>query len=138
MYLDCLSKQLIQMLSQMPHYLIYLNWTPCLLPTNRSNKIQQRTQSLVKCGDTLGQPPYFCQKEQLIVEGYTLLNGIRVIVPPDLQQTVLKELHRFHSGVVARSYFRWPSIDIDIESLAKNCTACQEDKTNPPAAPLHS
>ena len=39
---------------------------------------------------------------------------------------------------IARSYFWWPGVDADIESLAKSCSSCQEDKPNPPASPLHS
>ena len=39
--------------------------------------------------------------------------------------------------VVARSYMWWPSMDSDLEKLAKSCTACQAVKSAPSAAPLH-
>ena len=38
---------------------------------------------------------------------------------------------------VARSYFWWSGLDKDIENQAKSCLQCQEQKSNPPVAPLH-
>jgi len=32
---------------------------------------------------------------------------------------------------MARSYFRWPSIDSDIERTAKSCTLCLESRPEP-------
>ena len=68
--------------------------------------------------------------------------GSRVIVPPQGQPQVLKELHEAHTGtskmkMLARSYVWWPKLDNDIEQLVKNCTNCQTMGTSPPKAPLH-
>ena len=55
--------------------------------------------------------------------------GIRVVVPKKLRARVLEELHISHMGMnkmklVARGFVWWPSIDKEIEQLAKSCDAC--------------
>ena len=78
----------------------------------------------------------------MTVEGGCLLWGMRVVVPKKLQSAVMDELHRDHPGItrmkaVARSHAWWPSIDQDVEELAKSCLPCQEVKQAPAVAPLH-
>ena len=77
------------------------------------------------------------------IEHGCLLWGIRVIIPTSLRQQLLKALHEGHPGVVrmkaiARSYIWWSGLDKDVEKQAKACLSCQEEKPNPPAAPLHT
>ena len=86
--------------------------------------------------------PFYRRKDQLTVEGRSLLLGVRVVIPTEFRATLLKELHQSHPGVVrmkaiARSYFWWPGLDQDIEALVKGCTPCQEEKPAPPVVPLH-
>ena len=38
---------------------------------------------------------------------------------------------------LARSYLWWPLLDMDIESMVKECTACQRKQQSPSVAPLH-
>ena len=50
-------------------------------------------------------------------------------------QKILHELHESHPGVVkmksmAKSYVWWPSIDHDIENLAKSCSGCTSKLNN--------
>ena len=57
--------------------------------------------------------------------------GIRVVVPYELRNQILHELHEGHIVIVemkglAWSYVLWPGIDQDIESLAKKCQGCQK------------
>ena len=64
------------------------------------------------------------------------------MIPQELQQNVLQELHCNHPGVVkmkslARSYLLWPGLNQEIEVLVKGCTSCQQDKPSPPVEPLH-
>ena len=82
-----------------------------------------------------------CQ-ESLTVEQNILIWGIRVIVPKNLQNQVLQEIHSSLSGVARmkltfRSYIWWPGLDAQIEKLAISCSACQDTRNTPPKVPLH-
>lgn len=71
-----------------------------------------------------------------------LMWGQRVIVPPNLRQQVLEDLHTGHPGVVkmkalARSYVWWPNIDSQIEEKSKTCMSCQQNQRAPSLSPLH-
>jgi len=86
--------------------------------------------------------PYYHRRTELTIEAGCLLWGTRVIIPEKCRKQVLQELHTSHPGIVkmksiARSHVWWPQIDKQIEKLVKSCTACQENKNNPPTATLH-
>ena len=86
--------------------------------------------------------PFESWRNELTVEDNCLLWGIRVVIPPKLQATVLQDLHRDHVGIkrmksLARSYFWWPGLDEDIQKLVKSCQSCQAVKSAPSSAPLH-
>lgn len=86
--------------------------------------------------------PYLIRQNELTVQSGCLLWGYRVIIPPALRKSLLKELHASHSGVVrmkeiARSYFWWPGLDAEIEEEAKSCPDCQNQRNMPQTAPLH-
>lgn len=73
--------------------------------------------------------PFQCRAEELAIEGDVILWGYRVVVPAKLRQSILKDLHITHMGIVktkamCRSYFWWPGIDKDVESMIKSCKAC--------------
>ena len=86
--------------------------------------------------------PYQTRQHEIGIESGVLMWGIRVIIPQSLQPKLLESLHHNHPGItrmkaVARSYFWWSGLDKDIENQAKSCLQCQEQKPNPPVAPLH-
>ena len=86
--------------------------------------------------------PYWNRRHKLTIEGTCVMWGIRVIIPRKLQNQVLEELHRERPGIVrmksiARSYMWWPSIDKQLEQVAKLCVCCQSVKSKPAVAPLH-
>ena len=86
--------------------------------------------------------PYWHRRLELSLEGECVMWGLRVIVPKQLQSAVLEELHVSHPGIVrmkelSRSHVWWPHLDRDLETLSKNCDACQEGSNVPAAAPLH-
>ena len=86
--------------------------------------------------------PYMNRSQQLSVEDGCLLLGPRVIIPSQLKDQVLTELHDTHPGIVrmkaiARSHVWWPQIDSDIEDMVKSCPSCLSVKQSPSSAPLH-
>ena len=86
--------------------------------------------------------PFFCRRNELLVEEGCLLWEFRVVIPHRQRTKLLQELHQDHPGVtqmksVARSCMWWPGPDKEIENLAKLCSACQAAKQAPPVAPLH-
>ena len=78
--------------------------------------------------------PFWRRRNELSVEVGCVLLGQRVVIPQKLRQRVLEELHIGHSGIcrmkaLARSYLWWPSLDFDIEQMAKSCHLCLEVKS---------
>jgi len=73
--------------------------------------------------------PFYNRRDELIFENKILMWGYRIIIPSSLTGILLKKLHGSHMGIVkmkslARSYFWWPYLDLDIETLVKNCVVC--------------
>ncbi len=69
------------------------------------------------------------RRDEFTVEGDCLLWGTRVVIPLQLQEAVLKELHQGHPGVTrmkaaARSHLWWPGLDHDLEKVARSCLSC--------------
>ena len=65
--------------------------------------------------------PYYCQRDELSVDGGCVFWGSRPIVPP---QEVMNVLHDSHPGIVcmkriARSHIWWPKIDAALEASQK-------------------
>jgi hypothetical protein len=86
--------------------------------------------------------PYLVHRHEYSLENGILMWGLRVVVPSSLKENVLSLLHETHPGVVrmksmARQYVWWPSIDSDIEQVAKSCLQCAVTRPNPAVAPLH-
>ena len=72
-----------------------------------------------------------------------LLLGLRVVVPAQFQEPVLKLLHKEHPGMtrmksLARLHVWWPSITTDIEQTVQSCTNCAVMSRDPQKVPLHS
>ena len=83
--------------------------------------------------------PYHSKKDEISIEADCL---IRIIIAKALQPQTLQTLHEGHLGIqrmkaIARNYMWWNGMDQDIERQAKTCQACQENRSNPPSAPLH-
>lgn len=86
--------------------------------------------------------PFFIRKNELSVELGCILWGSRVVIPPSLQEIIIKMLHEEHPGIckmksLARSYVWWPNLDNRIEHVVKSCSVCQMTRKSIPKAPLH-
>lgn len=71
-----------------------------------------------------------------------ILLGHRLVIPKKFRVLLLQELHVAHIGItkmkgIARSIVYWPSIDKDIERLAKSCPECLKHAKLPPKYNLH-
>ena len=129
----------------------HLNSTPVTVSeikyyTNK-DPVLSRVTSLVSHGwpndmDAEEFIPYSRRKDELSMMDGCVLWGARVVIPLNLQDQVIDELHQNHPGIVrmkalARSYLWWPKIDEDIERKVKSCEICQSTRYLPARAPLH-
>ena len=85
---------------------------------------------------------YFSKRHEITVEDGCLLWGIRVIIPKQLRERVLLELHTGHPGIVrmkslARLHVWWPNLDKDIATIVQQRSDCQKSRNKPQPAPLH-
>lgn len=85
---------------------------------------------------------FYFKRDQMHLEHGCILWGYRVVVPEKLKSYLLNEIHLSHMGInkckaMARSYFWWPNIDLDIEKMCKECRTCNSVAMHPPKAPLH-
>ena len=85
---------------------------------------------------------YFTKRHEITVEDGCLLWGIRVIIPKQLRERALHELHTGHPGIVrmkslARLHVWWPNLDKDITTILQQCNDCQKSRNKPQPAPLH-
>ncbi|XP_032069726.1 uncharacterized protein K02A2.6-like [Thamnophis elegans] len=83
--------------------------------------------------------PFKARLAELSVQHGCLLWGHRVVVPPSLRTTVLRQLHSAHPGIVrmkalGRSYVWWPKLDQDIADHVAGCSKCQSAQALPPKA----
>lgn len=84
--------------------------------------------------------PYFLCKSDLQFENGCLFRGHRIVIPLNLRDKMLAELHDSHLGIIksksnARSRMWWPGIDRDIERWIGSCEACASQQAAPPRAP---
>ena len=85
--------------------------------------------------------PYWTRRLELSTLNGCITWGSRVVIPPQVHDLILAELHSGHPGCsrmksVARGLLWWPCLDKDIETMVKQCKSCQQGQPLPPAAPL--
>lgn len=73
---------------------------------------------------------FFGKKLELMIVSGCLVYGERVIIPASLKLPALKLLHANHRGImkmkkIARKYFFWAGINMDIEKFIGCCNICQ-------------
>ncbi|XP_043235721.1 uncharacterized protein K02A2.6-like [Amphibalanus amphitrite] len=82
------------------------------------------------------------RQTELTVEQGCLMWGCRVVVPPNLRERVLEELHEGHQGMVrmkqlARMHVWWPNMDKEVEAEVRRCQGCWQKRAEPPCTDLH-
>ena len=95
------------------------------------SKVLERTQHGWPQLIPVDLEPFFSKRHELNIFHGCIMWGIRVVVPHQLRNHILHELHESRIGNVkmkglVRGYVCWPGIDQDIESLAKKCQGCQK------------
>ena len=85
---------------------------------------------------------YAQRSTELSIQGGCVLWGNRVVIPSKFRRTLLEELHIGHVGSsrmkeLARSYFWWPGLNSDIESLVNSCSDCMSCRSVPKRGELH-
>ncbi len=81
-------------------------------------------------------------KDNLTVSHDCVFYGSRVVIPKNLQRSILNILHLGHFGIqrmkqLARTAVYWPSIDTDIMHATRGCVSCAENQNMPPKQPVH-
>lgn len=82
--------------------------------------------------------PFWDSRSELAVLDGVVYKGMRLDIPPSMQQSMLKLIHKSHLGIVkckqrARKVLYWPGMNADIEQTVKNCGKCADfQKSLPP------
>ena len=75
--------------------------------------------------------PYHNKRSALTIEDGVILWGLRVILPEQLRNEVLKELRQNHPGIsrmksLSTIHIRFPNMDHEIENIVKSCQSCEK------------
>ena len=86
---------------------------------------------------------YWNYRDELSIQDGLVLKGIRIIIPDQCREELLKQLHEGHFGtdqtkLRARDLIYWPGINKDIELLVKTCNTCQENAKRNSKDPVFS
>ena len=120
------SKEIVEFSKKDPTISNVIDFVLCGCPSKANKQLQ----------------PYFCCRNELAVESSCLIWGKKVVIPFQLRENILIELHGNHPGSVtmkalARSYVWWPNIDSEIEMAVKFCKSSQMNQPMPAKAPIH-
>ena len=86
--------------------------------------------------------PDYNERNELTIEDGVILWGLRVIVPEQLRNKVLKELHQSHPGIsrmksLSRIHTWFPNIDHEIDNIVKSCQSCEKVSNEPNKSQPH-
>lgn len=85
--------------------------------------------------------PYWNFRDQLSMEDGILLNGKRIIIPPNQQKDILTQLHTAHLGIektklLASTSVYWLGINKAIDQAVSQCKTCQQHQKAQTPEPL--
>ena len=78
---------------------------------------------------------------KLTIEGYCVIWGVCVLVPPKYKSKLLSELHQDYSDIsrmkaIARSHVWWPGLDSNIDTVVTSCEPYLFVQPSSPNSPL--
>ena len=88
------------------------------------------------------RPCWFYKDDLAVIDGL-IMKGRNIIIPQDLKQQVLDQLHLKHMGIKKTKLFMcesvyWVNINNNIDNHIKNCNICLEfQQTQPKEKILH-
>lgn len=102
------------------------------------NAIRNGKMSGLKGNDWI---PFSRRKDELYIQDGIVMWGYRVVIPKSLQKGILQYIHASHLGMVkcksiARSYFWWPNMNVDLENEIRNCVSCLSVRPDPAKSEL--
>ncbi|KAF7710571.1 hypothetical protein HF521_009443, partial [Silurus meridionalis] len=85
--------------------------------------------------------PFWDSRSQLVVADGVIYKGLHIVIPPSMQDHMLKLIHQSHLGIVkskqrARKVLYWPDMSSEIEQMVKNCAKCGDFQNWLPRQPL--
>ena len=90
---------------------------------------------------------YWTFHEELMIEDARILKGMRIVIPDEKREEILKQIHEGHLGINkcqmrAKETVYWPGLNEQLEQLILNCQLClkysrSKDKGNPHTALGH-
>ena len=85
--------------------------------------------------------PYWTFRDEITTEDGIVMKGRRIIIPQQMQNTILTKLHAGHQGsektkLRARTAVYWRGMNNDVDSVCRACNTCQEMQNSQPKEPL--
>ena len=69
---------------------------------------------------------------ELSVHNNLLLRGSRIVIPPTLQQDMLKKLHKSHQGItkcrLRAKQSMWSGLNKQLQRIVNNCPTCCRER----------
>ena len=90
---------------------------------------------------------YWTFREELTIEDGLILKGTHIVIPEEMREGILKQIHEGHLGfnkcqMRAKETVYWPGLNDQLENLILNCQLClkyskSKNKSTPPTALGH-
>ena len=90
---------------------------------------------------------YWTFQEELTIEDGLILKGTHIVIPEEMREGILKQIHEGHLGfnkyqMRAKETVYWPRLNDQLENLIHNCQLClkyskSKNKSTPPTALGH-
>ena len=84
---------------------------------------------------------YWHYRDELALQDGIIFKGRRVVIPRNIQEDILAQLHYGHQGIektrlLAKEHVFWPRINKDIKAACTLCQPCQQFQQQQPKEPI--